>query len=182
MELEIYTERFRKIVFHVFNLFLFHPCGRAKRACHLHKKDISPQSEDKERSKEKREISPFSSKCKQHAFYANDIRKNWHSGRLKSSEINLNCRFSSGGCWLRIFLFLKMVKISIFMLKKTKTPGKMWKTLNTKFDHKINGSSFTQTTASAGWGSTLHNCSFEEGLAEMCWQGRFPSRIIEPNR
>jgi hypothetical protein len=25
-------------------------------------------------------------KCKQPAFYANDIRKNWHSGRLKLGE------------------------------------------------------------------------------------------------
>lgn len=109
-----------------FNLFMFGmPCRKSKKASHLHKKDIAPtiKGQRVERGKAKRD-QPFfrlqlAFKCKQPAFYANDIRKNWHSGRLKSDGKYLNCRFHFSLCRECLKSFhpgTKMVKISIFML------------------------------------------------------------------
>lgn len=108
--------------------FLCSAChvGEARKHLICIKKTSHPQSKDKESSGEGKKGSdqPFfrlqlAFKCKQPAFYANDIRKNWHSGRLKSDGKYLNCRFHFSLRRERFKSFhpgTKMVKISIFML------------------------------------------------------------------
>lgn len=64
---------------------------------HLHKeKDIvAEESKDREMAGKRGEREAKGSalwlqlafECKQPAFHANDIRKNWHSGRLKSEVV-----------------------------------------------------------------------------------------------
>lgn len=101
-----YLRNERRIVFHVFDLFyplsqqfdgniLCFICIKSKD---IEGPEMVRRGGEGRKGKGSALWLQLAFKCKQPAFHANDIRKNWHSGRLKSEawvevEINLNCKF-----------------------------------------------------------------------------------------
>lgn len=88
-------------------------CHSCKRT-HLHKKLISPTIKGWRWWWDQPFGSNWLSNANNLLAYANDIRKNWHSGGLKSRKINLNCKFfreNFFGNWSanwRTFLFFQL--------------------------------------------------------------------------
>jgi hypothetical protein len=99
----------------VFNL----PDIHVKSSIHLHKKNVSTRNHPKQKKKKGSALwLQLAFKCKQPAFYANYIRKNWHSGKIKVQMREDKFKLQIFPQSKKIFLDCKMVKISIFPLGK----------------------------------------------------------------
>lgn len=108
-------------------------CHSCKRT-HLHKKLISPTIKGWRWWWDQPFGSNWLSNANNLLAYANDIRKNWHSGGLKSRKINLNCKF-----FREIFFWKlerKLANILIFSASDGSPEEFKDMTILCKLDHK----------------------------------------------